>query len=153
MDNLFYDKGTLSDNNDWYDNNLPTSIFERLSDCTLLNYSSSKNRFQVTDNITNEHLIIEFKYIPCGVTTDDYFILQFVGKQNAIQFSSIGLSSSVADVKLELNEDKMNIGINNVRKVTDYQLQYPISNGFNFRFGANPNSDGIKVSDIKVYPI
>lgn len=65
----------------------------------------------------------------------------------------MGLSSSVADVKLELIDDKMNVDIDGVRKITGYQLQYPISNGFNFRFGLNPNSDGIKVSDIKVYLI
>ena len=151
LDCIFYDNGTLSDNNDWYDKNLSTSIFERLTDYTQLSFSSSKNRFQLTDNLTNDHLIFEFKIYNSSLT-DDYVMIQFDGVQTALAFSTLGITGDCT-VKIELNGDKWSSWVNGNQTNTNKTIVRDISIGMNLRFGLNANSDGIKVSDIKVYPI
>lgn len=150
LDYIFYDKGILSDNHDWYDNNLPPTIFERLEDCTYLKYSQSKNRIQITPIITYDSFVFEFKSYSTPTTIDDYVIFQFSDKQTVIPFSYM---QGDYNVKFEVNRDKMSLFVDGVAKLTNYQLQYDVSNGVNLRFGLNSNSDGIKVSDIKVYHV
>ena len=149
-DCIFYDKGTLSDNHHWYNNDDLKSPVTRKEEYTEILYSSAYNRFQLTDKLNNNKVVFEFKTYESN-NTDDYVIIQFDSGQNAIPFENLGITST-SDVRMEIEGNTLNAYTNGVKKLNNYPLKESISNG-HLRLAVNPNSDGIRVSDIKVYPI
>ena len=95
---------------------------------------------------------------PTGNNTDDYVFIQFSDQQNALGMATWGSSEYITHLKLDLNGQSLN-GWQTINGTTtklhfDYQLKYDISiHLFNFRFGFNANSDGIKVSNIIIYEL
>lgn len=149
-DCIFYDKGTLSDNHHWYNNDDLRSMVTRKEEYTEILYSSTYNRFQLTDTLNANKVICEFKTYETN-NIDDYFIIQFTGKQNAIPFSNLGITST-SEIRFEFEDNVADIYVNGVKKINSYPLQDNITNA-NLRIGLNPNSDGVRISDILIYPI
>jgi len=155
---LFYDIGVISNNTDWYDNNLPTNQFERLSECTFIKNGANKNRFQVTDNITASHVIIEYDLHPTDNYRDDYTLIQFSNQQNALNIEAWIKEEAIHHIKLDLNGQTLNgsktVNGTTSQIITNFSLKYDISNHpFHLRFGFNENSDGLKVSNIIIYKL
>lgn len=109
----------------------------------------NKLSLSFTDTLTDDHLIMEFKCYDANIT-DDYVIMQFDGYQYPASFSTMQVSGDCT-IKIEIIGNRWYSWKDGTPIVTTGTLARDISSGMNLRFGLNGSSDGIKVSDIKIY--